>query len=81
MKSCEIIAYHQENGKTIPLKMRIYEDNKPIVLTIKSFVELTETQQKNIKRYRCKIIVNDAIRECDLIFYKDMTKWVLTNIK
>lgn len=81
MRPCEIIAYHLENGKVIPLKMRIYEGDKPIVLKLKSFVELTETQQKSIKRYRCKIVVNDAIRECELTFYKDMTKWVLTNIK
>jgi len=30
MRPCEIIAYHLENGKVIPLKMRIYEGDKPI---------------------------------------------------
>lgn len=82
IQACDVITEHFEDGKIIPLKFRIHEGDESHVFIIKSFVELPQIHnQKGLKKFRCKIIVNDAIRECDLTFYKDMTKWVLDKIK
>lgn len=82
MQSCDVITEHMENGHVIPLKFRIRECDEYNVFTIKSFVELPQTYgQKGIKRYRCKIVMNDVLRECELIFYKDTMKWILAGIK
>lgn len=81
MKPCEIIASHTEAGQVIPLKIKVREGDESQIFAVKSFVELSQAQQKNIRKYRCKIVVNDTIRQCELLFYINETRWVLTNIK
>lgn len=81
MKPCEVIASHTESGQVVPLKIKVYEGDESTVFVIKSYVELPQTYQKDIKRYRCKVVINDILRECELIFYKDNLKWFLAYIK
>lgn len=81
MMPCEVITSHSEAGKVIPVKIRVREDDEYRVVIIKSCLELTQDQRKDIKRYRCKVVINDILRECELIFYKDNLKWFLAYIK
>jgi len=81
MQACDVIAQFDGTGKVIPLKFRVREGDEYRVVTIKSCIELTQSQRKDIKRYRCKVVINDILRECELIFYKDNLKWFLAYIK
>jgi len=82
MKSCEVIAEYTNNGQVIPLKFKIQEDGESHVFEIKSIIELPQVyKQKDIKKFRCKFNVGDTTRKCELLFYKDNTRWVLVSIK
>ena len=78
MKACEVIAYHSKEGKITPLKIKIYEGDDASVFVIKSCVELTQNyRQKDILRFRCKITVNEVLREIELIFNKTDMTWFI----
>jgi len=78
MKPCEVIALHKENGQIIPLKIKIYENDESNVFVIKSSIQITQSykQQATIK-YKCKIVINDVLTECELTFDKNETKWYI----
>jgi len=81
MQVCDVITEHYENGRIIPLKFRIHEGDESHVFIIKSFVELPQTyNRKDLKRFRCKTIVNDTIRQCDLLFCINCNKVFIDKI-
>jgi len=37
--------------------------------------------QKNIKKYKCKILINEMLHECELVFHIYEMKWYITELK
>lgn len=78
MKSCDVIAYTSKEGKVMPFKIRVYEGDETNVFTINSCKEMPQYYKQNdIKRYKCRSVINDEIKEYELIFHKNDMKWFI----
>lgn len=83
MRPIDVIATHKTSGEITPLRFRINEGDESIVVPIKSAI-LYEKQHlsrdNDVLKFRCKVIVNETIKNCDIQFHMQQMRWILVKI-
>lgn len=83
MKTIDVITVHKTNGEISPIRFRINEGDDSIVVPIKSAI-LYEKQRlsrdNDILKFRCKVIINEVLKSCDIQFHIQQMRWSLVKI-
>jgi len=79
MKPIEMIAWFTKDDYPIPLRYRLTEDNKNIVIKINKilFNEEEKLAGNRMVLYRCESIINDVQRIYELKYEISSCKWYL----
>jgi hypothetical protein len=83
-KTIEVITFTDPDGKMIPLKFRVMDENEELHVFKIEKVTFQEKQRQtggamSIK-YVCQVIMNRQMKICELRYWIDKTLWKLERI-
>lgn len=80
-KRIEIIAHHEPDGKTIPVRFRISLEGELQTYNVKvKTFDMTKVDGEKAILYRCDIHSDGQILSCELLFIINKTVWKLHRI-
>lgn len=83
VKSIEMISWTEENGKIHPIKFKLVGNNGEIhIYKIKKIytTEFEKLAGNKTYKFTCEIVINNAIKICELRYELDSCKWTLFKI-
>ena len=81
-KNIEMIAYFKEDGSIEPIRFRIEEENKHLVIKIEKIikVDLEKFCGNNMMVFTCSSIVNNLEKIFEIKYDIEKCKWILFKI-
>jgi len=81
-KSIKMIAYFEEDGKIIPIRFKIEEDDKCQVVKIEKIISTDKEKLCGNIAYvfTCNVIINGIQKTCEIKYLVEECKWIIFKI-